>query len=168
MPHSFRPVDLDFFESAPCRFIGTGVIHQPAERVFATIADDPASWGDWFPGFSRSGRYVSPPPHGAGAVRQVAMGGIRFRETVLAWERPHRWAFGIDEASIPFARALAEDYQVTTEGESSVLRWTFAMDPNSLSRPLVPVMKRMVPAMIGRVAKKLDAYLAKTMPTESS
>jgi hypothetical protein len=167
MPHSFRSVDLGFFESAPCRFTGTGVIHHPAERVFAAIADDPASWGDWFPGFSRSGRYVSPPPYGAGAVRDVAAGGIRLREKVLTWERPYRWAFCIDEASIPLARALAEDYQVTAEGKSSVLRWTVAMDPAPLSRPLVPVMKRVVPIMIGRVAKKLDAYLAKAGPAGS-
>ena len=168
MPWDMRPVDLEFFDTAPYRFVTTEVIHQPGERIFAAIADDPAGWGHWFPGFSKTGRYVTPPPHGPGSTRDVAMGGVRYRETVLAWEPPFRWSFYVDQAGLPFARALAEDYRVAPHGDHSVLQCTLAVEPRPAARAMMPLAKLLVPLVFRRAATRLDAWLTETAGAVSS
>jgi hypothetical protein len=59
-------VDLDYMDTAPIR-LGTVVnISRPPSEVFAAIAHDPANWGEFFPGFDKSGRWLTPAPHGVG------------------------------------------------------------------------------------------------------
>ena len=43
-------------------------------------------------------------------------------ETILAWDEPSRWAFAIEEATMPGISALAEDCSVAGEagGRSSL------------------------------------------------
>lgn len=135
MPWDMRPVGTDFFEAAPYRFTTAATVDRPAEQVFDAIAGDPAGWGDWFPGFSHGGRWLSAPPHGPGSRRLVRMAGIAFEEQVLVWEHPHRWAFRVERAGAPLAYALAEDYRVTPAGATrSEVRWTFALDPRGALR----------------------------------
>ncbi len=165
MAWDMRPVDLEFFDTAPHRFVATEIVHQPGDRVFAAIADDPAGWGTWFPGFSRAGRYVTPPPHGVGSTREVAMGGVHYVETVLAWEPPFRWAFYVARAGLPLAAALAEDYRVAPHGDHSVVQATLAIDPRPVGRPLMPLAKFAVPVVFRRAFSNLGAHLAETAPS---
>jgi hypothetical protein len=85
-----RAVELEFLADAPIRLEFVEPVHAPVEAVFAAISADPSSWS-WFPGLDE-GRYESAPPHGVGAIRYVRMGEWEYRETMLAWEPPRRWA----------------------------------------------------------------------------
>jgi hypothetical protein len=160
MPSLLRPVDLDFLETAPYRHVVTEIVRRPADAVFAAISQDPAGWGAWYPGFSHRGRYLTPPPHGVGAVREVTMLGVRFREQVLAWDAPLRWAFFVDQASAPFATAFAEDYRVTAEGADTAVQWTLAIDPRGLVRRATPLMGAVLPRLFRRAMANLERRLA--------
>src|SRR5580658_1798307 len=134
MPWDLQPVGLEFFETAPYRHTANEVVHRSAEAIFAAVSEDPAGWGAWYPGFSHQGRYLTPPPHGVGAVREVVMVGVRYREQVLAWDTPQRWAFCVERTTFPFAHAFAEDYRVTANGGETTVAWTLAMDPRRALR----------------------------------
>ena len=167
MAWDMRPVDLEFFDTAPYRFVATEIVHQPGDRIFAAIADDPAGWGTWFPGFSRAGRYVTPPPHGVGSTREVAMGGVRYIETVIAWEPPFRWAFFVARAGLPLAHALAEDYRVAPLGDHSVVQATLAVEPRAAARPLMALAHPVAPLVFRRAFTNLGKRLAETAHQDS-
>jgi hypothetical protein len=153
-------VGLEFLETAPVRHTTRELVPRPPEAVFAAIAEDPAGWGSWYPGFSHQGRYLTPPPHGAGAVREVTMSGVRFREQILVWDAPRRWAFVVDQASLPFARAFVEDYQVQPERDGAIVEWTLAMDPHPLLRLADPLTAELIPLLFRRAMRNLSRRLA--------
>ena len=155
---ALETVDLSYFDTAPTIIRCNAHIAAPRPRVFAAIAADPAGWGQWFPGFDRSGRWETPEPHGVGSVRVVRAFGVRFRETVLAWDADERWAFRVDEVRVPMARAFAEDYRLTDDGAGTRLDWTVATRAAGMrvAGPLGPqVFQRMLNVAarrLGRVA----------------
>ena len=57
------------------------------------------------------------------------MDGVAYRETLLAFDAPTRWAYRVDESSDATFRALAEDWVIADDGAGSTLTWTFAVDP---------------------------------------
>ena len=119
--HALRPVDLDFLDSAPVRFDYAVELPAPGAAVFAAIAADPSTW-TWFPGLGDA-RYASAAPHGVGTRRAVVMSGVTYRETMLAWDEPTRWAYRVDESSEDTFLALAKDWTVEDLGDRAVLRW---------------------------------------------
>ena len=48
MPWNLEPVELDFFENAPYRFVLTETVHHPAQTVFRAIACDPQNTKAFF------------------------------------------------------------------------------------------------------------------------
>ncbi len=71
------------------------------------------------------------------------MGGVDYRETILVWDEPERWAFRVDEATAPIAHALAEEYRLVADGDQTVIHWTFCVDGPAamlslLASPLAP------------------------------
>lgn len=155
---TLRAVSADFLEAAPYRFVKSAVVRRPPQQVFDALAD-PAAWGDWFPGFDHSGHWATKPPPGTGSRRIVRVGRITFEETIIAWEAPSRFAFRVDRAGIPVARALAEDYRVEPHAEGSRLEWTFAIDPPSVLRPLVGLYRPIMQRTFEKAAGNLDAHL---------
>ena len=125
--HRLRTVDLDFLETATVRFDYEAELPAAVDEVFAAISADPVTW-TWFPGLADA-QYESTPPHGVGTRRSVVMDGTRYRETMLAWDAPNRWAYRVDESSDATFVALAEDWVIEARGSGSVLRWRFAVDP---------------------------------------
>ncbi len=125
--HHLEPVGLDFLSSAPVRFAYTAPLPAPADTVFAAISADPSTW-TWFPGLTNA-RYESPAPHGVGTIRSVVMDGVTYRETLLAFDAPARWAYRVDESSDATFRALAEDWVIADADGGCTLTWTFAVDP---------------------------------------
>src|SRR4051812_32125524 len=89
-------VDLGYVDTAPTRLNFTARIGRPKGEVFAALAHDPANWGEFFPGFDRTGRYETPAPYGVGSRRVARFTGIKFEETILAWEEGARWSFRVD------------------------------------------------------------------------
>jgi Polyketide cyclase / dehydrase and lipid transport len=159
MPSDLRAVDLDFLQTAPYRYVSTEVVHRPAEAIFAAIAEDPSGWGSWFPGFSHTGRYLSSAPQGVGSIREVTMAGLHYRDTILAWDSPERWAFFVDRASVPFADALAEEYVISAHGHHTVVQWTFAMDPRPAFARFMPLVEFALPRLFRRAMTNLSVRL---------
>jgi hypothetical protein len=135
-------VDLDFLDSAPCRLVTVVDIGRPPSEVFAAFAHDPANWGEFYPGFDKAGRYHTPLPHGVGSRRTARFVGVKFEETVLAWDEGARWAFRGDSVQAPLFHAFVEDYHFEPRSnDSTLLRWTIAYTPRlafKLVRPVLP------------------------------
>jgi Polyketide cyclase / dehydrase and lipid transport len=150
-------VDLTFFENAP-RVVHRGAhVAAPRDRVFAAVANDPAGWGRWFPGFSDDGRWETPAPHGVGSVRTVRAFGVRYRETILAWDEGERWAFRVDEVSVPLFKAFAEDYRLADEGSGTRPSWTVAVRTG----PGLGVGAPLLPGVFGLILRRAATRLAR-------
>ena len=125
--HQLRSVGLDFLTTAPVRFEYEVELPADVGTVFAAISADPSTW-TWFPGLA-DGRYEGVDTPGVGTRRTIALEGTVYRETILAWNAPTRWAYRVDESSDTTFDALAEDWVMEPRSNGSVLRWTFAVDP---------------------------------------
>lgn len=154
---SLERIETSFFETAPTIVIRSALIAAPRTRVFDRIANDPAGWGDWFPGFDHSGRWETPAPHGVGSVRTVRAFSTTYRETVLVWDEGERWSFRIDELSGPVRLfgAFGEDYRLTDEAGGTRLTWTVAMRPRLMLRLAGPVLGWGFQLVLKRVAAGL-------------
>lgn len=159
MAKTMRAVDIDFVATAPQRATASVPIARPQAAVFAAIADDPAGWGAWFPGFSRTGRYLTPAPHTVGAQREMRLGISSFLETVIAWEAPRLWGFRLDRATLPGIRALAETYLLEPADSGCTLTWTVAADPAPGAALAGRAMPTLLPIMLRRVAKGLERHI---------
>ncbi|HVU73915.1 MAG TPA: SRPBCC family protein [Mycobacteriales bacterium] len=147
-------VDLSYFDSAPTVIRTSAHIAAPRPRVFAAIAEDPAGWGRWFPGFDATGHWETSAPHGVGSVRVIRAFRVRFREEILAWDRDERWAFRVIDMAMPMAKAFAEDYRLSDDGSGTRLDWTVAQTGvgMKLAGPLGPVIFQRV---LNTAARKL-------------
>jgi polyketide cyclase/dehydrase/lipid transport protein len=155
--HTLRPEDLDFLSAAPKKWTFDAEVAAPPENVFAAISSDPSTW-TWFPGLS-SGGYEDAGPHGVGSRRHVTMTGTTYRETILAWDPPGRWAYRVDETSVPLAHALVEDWVIEAKGDGAVVRWTFAIEP----RPLFRAGMAVAPKVMGGLFRKAMANLSREL-----
>ncbi|MBV9935441.1 MAG: SRPBCC family protein [Actinobacteria bacterium] len=160
MTNQLRAVGLEFLKEAPNSFDFEAEVHAPPAVVFAAIAADPSTWTRWFPGLER-GSYEGDGPRGVGTRREVSMTGITYRETMLAWDEPTRWAYRIDESSADMFHALVEDWVVEPKGDHSVVRWTFAIDPTADVIPLLGTLPEIVGQVFADAMAGLDGYLAR-------
>lgn len=155
-----RAETLAFLETAPRRWHFEAMVDAAPHVVFDAISGDPSTW-TWFPGFT-SGRYVGPGPHGVGSIREIKVGPSIYRETIIACDPPTRWAYRVDETTLPLAKALVEEWAIRPSGAGSLVRWTFAIDPGVLFRVSLP----MVPLVMGRVfrngMRNLNATLSRS------
>lgn len=152
-------IGLEFFAAAPVKKALQLNFAHPPEVVFAAIAEDPAGWGRWFPGFSDTGHYVTPAPHGVGSVREMTMRSNTLTETVLAWEESSRWAFYISGGRLPGVRSLAEDYHFEAQPGGSRLTWTIAMEPAPLARLVAPLLMILGSSSLRKAGANLDRVL---------
>lgn len=152
-----EPVDLDFLESAPRRQVTIVDIDRPPREVFAAFAHDPANWGKFYPGFDKTGRYETSPPHGVGSRRTARFGGVKFEETILAWDEGTRWAFRGDGVQAPLFEAFIEDYQFEPRGSGSTqLRWTIAYQPRLAFKVVQPLLPRGFALLLSRAGHNLE------------
>jgi uncharacterized protein YndB with AHSA1/START domain len=159
MPSDLRPVGTEFFEAAPYRFLYSAVIRRPPTAVFEAVGRDPAGWGEWYPGFDHTGRWLEGAEPGIGARRRVRMARVTYDETILAWDPPHRFAFRVDRSNAPFAYALAEDYVIGDHPAGSTLQWRFAIDPRPVLRPARGLFDPVLDRLFHRAATNLEKYL---------
>ncbi len=155
--HPLEPVGLDFLETAPVRFDYAADLPVGSDRVFAAISADPRSW-TWFPGLTEA-RYTSAAPHGVGTRRAVVMEGVTYRETILAWDEPHRWAYRVDESSDDTFTALVEDWLIEDRGDGSVLRWMFAVAPRPDLTELLSGARDLIGGVWSAAMVRLAAHL---------
>ena len=114
-------VGLDFLEMAPNRLSASVNVDRPPSEVFAAFAHDPANWGEFFPGFDKTGSYHGPGPHGVGSRCTKRVTGIKVDETVLAWDEGVRFAFRVDGTTAPAFHAWVEDYHFEPDGSDGTL-----------------------------------------------
>ena len=128
MTSALRPVGLDYLDAPDRCYQYAEPVGAPAAAVFAAISSDPSTW-TWFPGLD-AGSYEGHDPPGIGTRRWVTMADVTYRETVLAWDEPRRWAYRVDECSVGLFAVLLEDWVVESVSElESVVHWTFAFEP---------------------------------------
>jgi uncharacterized protein YndB with AHSA1/START domain len=158
MAHRLRTVDVDFLEKAPHRFVFEASIPASQERVFGAISADPSTW-TWWPGHDE-GRYETPAPHDVGSRRYMRMGDSWYRETILAWDVPVRWAYRVDESANAMIDALVEEWIVDGDNDGSTVRWTFAVEPASNLAASFSEAKSMIGDMFDQAMANLGKQLA--------
>ena len=157
MAHQLRTVELDFVEKAPHRFVFEASVPAPQAAVFGAISADPSTWA-WWPGHE-GGAYETPEPHGVGSRREMHMGESQYRETILAWDEPTRWAYRVDESADALIDALVEEWVVESDGDQSTVRWTFAVEPGPDMEAAIPAAKTMIGDMFDQAMANLGARL---------
>ncbi|GLW46879.1 polyketide cyclase [Streptomyces sp. NBRC 14336] len=157
MLRRLRHEELGFVESAPIRLVFTREIAAPPDAVFTALAEDVTGWTDWFSAVTRA-----EPVEGASPGRRILLrGGVRFEESVLAADRPERYAYRVDATSAPGLRALVEEWRLTPAGTGTRMRWTFAADGPALFRVLLRAARPALGRSFRDAVTALDRKLAK-------
>ncbi|APY89533.1 SRPBCC family protein [Streptomyces alfalfae] len=154
MARRLQPVTLDFTASAPLRLVFTREMAAAPEAVYRALAEETTGWPRWFTAVA------SCRPAGDGRGREVRLrGGTRFRETVLAAEAPHRYAYRVDETNAPGPRALLEEWRLSPAGTGTRVRWTVAADGPVPFRLLLRVGRAGVGRAFRDAVTRLDRRL---------
>ena len=114
-------VDLDYLDTAPIRLSASINVDRPPSEVFAALAHDPANWGEFFPGFDRTGHFYTGGPHSVGSRYTKRLIGINIDESVLLWDEGARLAFRVDSTTAPAFHAWVEDYRCESDGHGGTL-----------------------------------------------
>ena len=118
MAHQLREVGLDFIETAPVRMVFVQEMSAPPEAVYQALAEDVPGWEEWFAAVTLARST------GDGSTREIHLkGGGRFQETVIAAKGPEVYAYRVDVANAPGARAIAEEWRLTPSGAGTQVRW---------------------------------------------
>ncbi len=152
-----RQVGLDFLDSAPRVYEFEAILDAPPERVFAALSAQPTTW-TWFPGV-KGFPYEGAEPFGVGTKRSVRATGVTYRETIVAWDEPERWAYRIDETTAPVAKSLVEEWTMQPQGNGALVRWRFAIDPRIIFRLGGPLVRIGMRAMFRRAMSNLERTL---------
>ena len=150
-------VDLDYLESAPLRLCASVNVNRPPSEVFAALAHDPANWGEFFPGFDRTGRWQTPGPHGVGSRYTKRFIGITIEESVLVWDEGARLAFRVDSTTAPAFHAWVEDYHFEPDGRGgTLLRVAIGGKARLPFKLATPVMQRVFTLVMTRAGHNLE------------
>jgi polyketide cyclase/dehydrase/lipid transport protein len=150
-------VDLEFLNTAPVRLSASTHVARPPSEVFAAFAHDPANWGEFFPGFDKTGRYDTSAPHGVGSRCTKRVIGLKFEETVLAWDEGARFAFRVDRVGAPAFRAWVEEYRFDPDGgNGTLLHWAIGGRPRLAFKLAKPVLPRGIALALTRAGQNIE------------
>ncbi len=150
-------VDLDFLTTAPVRLTASAHVSRPPSEVFAAFAHDPANWGEFFPGFDRTGRYHTPKPYGVGSRCTKRVIGLKVEETVLGWDEGKCFAFRVDRTSAPAFYAWVEEYRFEpSAGNGTVLHFAIGCKPRLAFKLAKPVLQSAMAFVLRRAARNLE------------
>lgn len=148
-----RPVDGQFFDTAPIQLREAFDIARPAWQVWADLTDsNPLSWCR----ILQSITWTSPPPYGVGTTRtaRALAGASVLNERFFRWEEGTRQSFYVVDASTPLFKRFAEDYRLEPTSDTSCqLTWTIAIEPQAVARIANPG-NRMVLTTLFRDTRK--------------
>jgi Polyketide cyclase / dehydrase and lipid transport len=162
-------VDLDVLSTAPIRLGAAVNVGRPPSEVFAAFAHDPANWGEFFPGFDKTGRYHTSGPHGVGSRCTKRVTGIKVEETVLAWDEGARFAFRVDSTTAPAFHAWVEDYHFEPNGShGTLLRVAIGGKPRLAFKLVAPVLPRALTLVLTRAGHNLEHGRWFSTPTTNS
>src|SRR5262245_40968622 len=157
MRFPMRHEDLGFIDRAAMVQVVEATLRSAPMAVFAALADA-AAWPGWFPGV-HAAWYSTPPPYGVGTIREANVSGTHWVEKMIAWDVPSRWAWTVTAASLPFAVAQVESFELAPLDAGTQVRWTIALEPRLLARLGAPFMQRTTESLFARAMSNLDAYL---------
>jgi uncharacterized protein YndB with AHSA1/START domain len=154
MAHRLRPVGLDFVGIAPVRHVSVREISAPVEAVYRALEDVPG-WADWFP------QVTAARPIDDGKGRDIRlMGGVRFRESIIAAQEPEVYAYRVDVTNVPGVRAIAEEWRLAPAGTGTRVQWTFATDGTAAYRLAVKPVRAAQAKAFRDAVSALDRRLA--------
>jgi carbon monoxide dehydrogenase subunit G len=159
-----RKESLGFLGHAPVVHVAETMIAAPRNAVFGALAE-PRGWKHWFPGV-REASYTTPPPYGVGTIREANVAGTRWVEELIAWEDPTRWAWTVLRASMPFAQAQVELFELVEAAGQTRVRWTLALEPRLLLRLGAPLAGRTISRLLQHAMENLAPYLARNGASE--
>ncbi|MFF7070089.1 SRPBCC family protein [Streptomyces pseudovenezuelae] len=155
MAHQLRAVELDFIATAPVRMVFVQEMSAPPKAVHRALAEDVPGWEEWFSAVTLARST------GDGSTREIHLrGGGRFQETILAAEAPEVYAYRVDVANAPGARAIAEEWRLTPAGPGTHVRWTFAVDGTAAFRVVARVGRAGLGRAFREAVRTLDRRLA--------
>jgi len=88
------------------------------------------------------------------------MGESQYRETILAWDEPTRWAYRVDQSADSLIDALVEEWVVDGDGGCTTVRWTFAVEPGPDMAAAIPAARTMIGDMFDQAMTNLSARLS--------
>ena len=157
-----RREDMGFVDRAPVVHVSEAAVAAARAAVFAALVD-PSCWKRWFPGV-REVSYGSPPPHGVGTIRKADVGGTRWEEELIAWDQNARWAWTVTRASVPFATAQVESFELADAAGGTRVRWTLALEPRLIARLGAPFAGRTIRRLLERAMQNLATHLRQSPP----
>jgi polyketide cyclase/dehydrase/lipid transport protein len=132
-------------------------VNRPPSEVFAALAHDPANWGEFFPGFDRTGHFHTPAPHGVGSRYTKRLIGIRIDESVLVWDEGAGLAFHVDSTTAPAFHAWVEDYRCESDGHGgTMLRVAIGSKPRLAFKLAAPLLPRGLTLVLTRAGHNLE------------
>ena len=156
MAHQLREVGLDFIATAPVRMVFVEHMSAPPEAVHRALAEDVPGWEEWFSAVTLARST------GDGSTREIRLkGGGRFQETIIASKEPEVYAYRVDVANAPGARAIAEEWLLVPAGTGTSVRWTFAVDGTAAFRVVVRLGRAGLGRAFRDAVRKLDRRLAR-------
>jgi hypothetical protein len=156
MAHQLREVGLDFIATAPVRMVFVEQMSAPPEAVHRALAEDVPGWEEWFSAVTLARST------GDGSTREIRLkGGGRFQETIIASKEPEVYAYRVDVANAPGARAIAEEWLLVPAGTGTSVRWTFAVDGTAAFRVVVRLGRAGLGRAFRDAVRRLDRRLAR-------
>jgi len=152
-----RKEDAGFVERAPVVHVAEADVAVARRAVFAAFAE-PRGWKHWFPSV-RDASYTTGPPYAVGTIREADVGGTRWVEEMIAWDEPTRFGWTVVRASVPFATAQVECFDLADAGTGTRVRWTFALEPRLLARLGGPFFGRTIVRLLRRAMENLGTHL---------
>ncbi|MDJ0676625.1 MAG: SRPBCC family protein [Calothrix sp. MO_167.B42] len=158
MKFKYRPVDIDFFERAPVRFVNQVELDASPTDVF-TIFEDAEAWAEWLEIIVNL-QWTSPKPHGVGTTRTVKGKFLTVNEYFFVWEQNKRFAFYFTEASLPLAQAFAEDFRLEDLGNNRCkFIYTVCLEPNLLMGLGGPFIRKYYEELFHKATQNLAKYV---------
>ncbi len=141
-------VDASFANSAPRRIEVEHRVAATTAEVWKVIVDN-STWTSWFDGMS-SCEPTSDPESGVGASRRVKVGPMQLDEQFTTWEEESRWSFTVTRTSVPFAKRMLEQIELTAIGTTdqprTMVRYTGAIEPHPLTKLIFPLLAHQLKA----------------------
>ena len=160
MEFSCNKVGMDFVESAPERIVNEIELEASPERVFEVLENGDA-WPRWFDDILKV-EWTSPKPFGVGTTRIVTLKPMTVYEEFIAWETGKRFTFCFTGTSLPFMKALCEDYRLEPLGKNRTkFTYIVAYDPHLHIELAGPIGKWALGNMFQNATHSLANFMLK-------
>ena len=154
--YSLDKCDETFLSEAPRRFVYRLSTALSPEAVFDVVSDIIEVEREWFP-HSVSAMWKTPPPHGAGSVREHRLKYMTLEEDFLIWQRGERLVLRVTKCSLPLLQTYLEDYRIgrMPDGRTE-LTWEICYRPRPALTPLHPILRPLFARDFAKAARGLE------------